>query len=691
MSSPSEKKPDKVLKRLYFVLLLVGAGWIFLVGRLGYLILKYRGSSPYEAQDVRPYLKVVRGERGSILAADGTVWATSLPLFRLAVDPTLWTDQEIADSLPLLAKALHKLFPDYHQDLTTFVNTIRKSRQKNDRHVYLFPYKVLLTYTEKKSIDTLPLLRPRPAGNPLIVEKITHKRSYPYGNLARITLGYLVNDSVAWRGLESAFHEKLQGEERHLLVRRMIGGMEVPLENLSDFEPMPGADLVISLDPHLQDIAYQALAKAVEAHQAQGGLAILMEVRTGRLLALANYREVYNDAVKTLWEPGSTFKVATMAALLESKRIRPTTRLSVPVELRVADRILGGPGGGIKTTPTEALAQSNNIAFASLAHQHFGHQPQAFYAYLQRFQLLSRTGITLPGEPQPRYIAPGTPNYNPTTLPWLAIGYNIQLTPLQLLAFYNAIANNGVWAPPRIVDKIHYPDGTEEVPPLPPRQVIMSTETALQLRQMMQAVVQEGTARSILTPLYTIAGKTGTAKKVEKGSYVNRYRASFVGFFPAERPLYSCIVVIDDPQTGGIHGGEVAAPVFKEIADAVVFRDPRIAPKEPPLLAERLQPALPTLRLSEAIPLYNALSISTPDRPTTSLAKTQPTAYYVRLLPYADTSLQAITGMPLRMALNYLAEKGYTATWEGHGPMVLGFTRIDAKQLRLRLGHALPS
>jgi cell division protein FtsI (penicillin-binding protein 3) len=691
MSSPSEKTPDKVLKRLYFVLLLVGAFWVFLVGRLGYLIFKYRGTSPYEAQEVRPYLKVVRGERGSILSADGTVWATSLPLFRVAVDPTLWTDQEVADSLFPLSKALHKLFPEYHNDPLAFSKLLRERRQKGDRHVYLFPYKVLLTHTERKALDTLPLLRPRSTGNPLIVEKITHKRSYPYGNLARITLGYLVNDSVAWRGLESAFHDKLQGETRAVLVKRLTGGVEVPLENLSDFEPAPGADIVISLDPHLQDIAYQALSRAVETHRAAGGVLILMEVQTGRILALANYQETYNHAVKTLWEPGSTFKVATAAILLESRQLQPRTRIRVPVELRVADRVLGGPGGGIQTTLTQALAQSNNLAFATLAYHHFGHQPQVFYAYLKQFRLLEPTGITLPGEPAPRYIAPGTRIYNPTTLPWLAIGYNIQLTPLQLLTFYNAIANNGIWVPPRLVDRVSYPSGEEEVPPLRPPQRILSPETALFLRQMMQAVVAEGTAQSIATPLYAIAGKTGTAKKVEKGQYVNRYRASFVGFFPAEKPLYSCIVVIDDPQMGGIHGGEVAAPVFREIADAVVFRDARTAPQEPPLLAERRQPALPTLRLKDAIPLYNALSISTPERPTTPLAKAVPTTYYVQLLPQPDTSIRAILGMPLRMALAHLHEKGYTATWEGHGPMVIDYAPIDRKQLRLRLGYALPS
>ncbi len=685
------KGPDKVLKRFYLVMLFLGVGWISLAGRLGCMIVRYRGASPYEAQDHRPYLRVMHGERGSILASGGTAWATSLPLFRAAVDPTLWTDQEVADSLWLLAKALCTHFPQYHLRPQTIQNLLRDARSKGDRHVYLFPYKVLLTHREKRLLESFPLLSPRAFSRPLILEKISHKRSYPYGQLARITLGYLVNDSVAWRGLESAFHEVLRGEDRQILVRRLAGGIEVPLENLSEFEPVPGADLFISLDPHLQDIAYQALENAIQTHRAKGGLLILMESQTGRLLALANAGEAYNDAVKTLWEPGSTFKVATAAALLEAKKTTPDGRLRVPTELRIADRTLAGPGGGLTLTFTEALAQSNNIAFAALAQQHFGAEPRTFYNYLRRFRLLEPTGITLPGEPTPRYFAPGTPHYNPTTLPWLAIGYNIQLTPLQLLAFYNAIANEGVWVAPRLVDRIRHPNGETETSTLPPPVRILSSQTALTLRHMLQAVVHQGTAQSIHTPLYAIAGKTGTAKKVEKGTYVNRYRASFVGFFPAERPLYSCIVVIDDPQTGGIHGGEVAAPVFRQVADAVVFRDARIASQQPPFLSDRLQPTLPTLRLSEAIPLYNALSISTPERPITPLAKAEPKTYYVQLHPHTDTSLKAIMGMPLRMALAHLTEKGYAATWEGHGPMVVHFTAIDKKKLRLTLGHALPS
>ncbi len=678
---------DKTLKRLYVVIILLGLGWLGLAGRLGYLIFRYGQASPYERQLNRPYLKQVRGERGSILAADGTVWATSMPLFRVAVDPSAWQPEEVRDSLALLAKGLCQLFPTIYPSADRLAQELKARWKAGDRHVYLLPYRVLLTYTEQKAIAQLPLLRPVRGRRALIVEKITHKRSYPYGNLARITLGYLVNDSTAWRGLESAYHEVLQGEIRDMLVRRVSGGVEIPLENLSAFEPTRGADIQVSLDPHLQDIVYQALSRGVEQHRAQGGVAILMAVQSGRVLALANYNEAYNDGVSTLWEPGSTLKVALAAALLEEKRIQPGTLIKAPAALRIADKVIRDPAGAATLSFTEALAYSHNIAFASLAQQHFGSDPQRFYRYLDAFGLLRPTRVDLPSEPRPRYIAPGTSHFNPTTLPWLAIGYNIQLTPLQLLCFYNAIANDGIWVSPHLVDVILYPDGQWSQPARPPARRILSTETAHKLQEMLRATVEKGTARSIYTALYSIAGKTGTAKKVERGQYINRYRAAFVGFFPAERPLYSCIVVIDDPQSGKIHGGEVAAPVFREIADAVVFREARIAPQEPPLLAERLQPALPTLRLADAIPLYNALSISTPQRPRTELAKAMPTAYYVDLQPQPDSSLRALVGLPFRQALAWAQARGYSLSWRGIGPLVTHYEILPSRQIRLHLGY----
>lgn len=680
---------DKTLKRLYVVIALLGFLWLGLGVRLGYLIFRYTEASPYEGQLSRPYLRQVRGERGSILAADGTVWATSMPLFRVAVDPSAWQPKEVEDSLILLAKGLSALFPSIYPKPQGVASYLKARWKAGDRHVYLLPYRVLLTYTEQKAVAQLPLLRPARGRRALIVEKITHKRSYPYGNLARITLGYLVNDSTAWRGLESAYHNLLQGEVRDMLVRRVIGGVEIPLENLSTFEPARGADIQISLDPHLQDLVYQALSRSVEANQAKGGVAILMAVQSGRILALANYKEAYNDAVSTLWEPGSTFKVALAAALLEEKRLQPTTIIKAPEALHIADKVIRDPVGPATLSFSEALAYSHNIAFASLAQQFFGGEPRRFYRYLEVFGLLSPTQVDLPSEPRPRCIAPGSPYFNPTTLPWLAIGYNIQLTPLQLLCFYNAIANGGVWVAPRLVDFILYPEGERREPVRPPSRRIISPETALKLRDMLKATVEKGTARSIYTSLYSIAGKTGTAKKVEGGHYVNRYRAAFVGFFPAERPLYSCIVVIDEPQGGKIYGGEVAAPVFREIADAVVFRDARIAPQEPPLLAERRLPALPTLRMSDAIPLYNALSISTPKRPSTKLAKATPTAYYVDLAPLPDSSLEALVGLPLRQALAWAQEQGYFVSWRGIGPIVTECKRISARQIQLQLGYEI--
>ncbi len=679
---------SKALLRFYVVAFLFGLGWLTLIGRLIYLQLKYRDHSPYQAYQNTPYLKKVRGERGSILARDTTVLATSMPLFRLAVDPTEWTQAEVKDSLRALAESLHVHFPLYHPSAESLRKALYERWKARDRHVYLFPYKVLLTYLEKRRVEGFPLLSRMPRRRPLIVEKITHKRSYPYGSLARITLGYLVNDSVAWRGLESAFHDKLQGEEQWVLVKRLPSGLEIPLEDLSEYQPRPGGDLFTTLDPHLQDIVSQALEKAVAQHRADKGVAILMQVQTGEILALANAGERFNDAVSTLWEPGSTFKGVTAAILLEAGLVKPSQRFSVPASLQIADRTLSDGHPATILTLEEAFAYSSNVTFASLCQKFFGAQPQRFYEYLSAMRILEPTGITLYPEPRPTCILPKTPHFNATTLPWLAIGYNIQLTPLQLLTFYNALANDGVWVPPRLVREVRYPDGRREVPAVPAPQRIVSPATATALRRLLRAVVDYGTARNIAPSLYHIAGKTGTAKKVEGRVYVNRYRASFVGFFPAEKPLYSCIVVLDDPKEGQIYGGEVAAPVFREIADALVFRDLRIAPQEVPENPAKRLPALPVLVQRTAIPLYNALSISTPDRPATPWVKTHPTPHYVGFLPHRASLPEAVRGMSLRQALHLLESAGYTVYWHGTGPVVQDFTLRSPQEILLHLGYA---
>lgn len=681
---------SKTLKRFYVLLAGVGLVWIGLLVRLGYLQWKYRDASPYDPYAQRPYLKKVTGERGSIFARDQTVLATSMPFFRVAADPTAWSETELRDSLPLLARRLSELFPKIYPQPITIESFLRARWKARDRHVYLLPYKVLLTYAQKEAVERLPLLCRKPGRRALIVEKITHRRSYPYGSLARATLGYLVNDSVAWRGLESAFHEVLRGEERWLLVRRLPSGIEIPLEDLAEFEPQPGADLFTTIDPHLQDVVSGALEAAVRRHRAKGGVAILMEVSSGELLAIANAGETYNHAVSTLWEPGSTFKVATAAALLEERAIQPNQRFLVPASLTIADRTLTDGHPSAMMTFSEALAHSRNVAFASLCHKTFGAQPARFYAYLERFRLLERSGISLYSEPHPAYIPLKSPHFNPTTLPWMAIGYNVQLTPLQLLTFYNAIANGGVWVPPKLVREIRYVDGRRETVPLPEPQRIMRASTAQALQALLREVVEKGTARTIASPMYSIAGKTGTAKKVEKGSYVNRYRASFVGFFPAERPRYSCIVVIDEPQEGGIYGGEVAAPVFREIADAVVFRDLTVAPRPLEPFPERRQPTLPVLTQRRVIPLYNALSISTPERPPTPHVRTHSHAHYVEFLPYQASLLHRIIGMSLRNALHELEQAGYTVYWKGSGPMVTDIQVRSPREVLLLLGYEAP-
>ncbi|MCX8113189.1 MAG: penicillin-binding protein 2 [Bacteroidia bacterium] len=681
---------SKPLKRFYVFFIAAALGWVGLVGRLIYLQWTYRDASPYDPYAKRPYLKKVAGERGSIFARDYTVLATSMPFFRLAVDPSLWSAEDVRDSLRGLAEGLSRLFPDIYPQPEPVYRFLYNRWKAGDRHVYLLPYKVLLTYAQKKAVEQLPLLHKRPSRRALIVEKITHKRSYPYGNLARATLGYLINDSVAWRGLESAFHDFLRGEERWVLVRRLPNGVEIPLEDLAEFEPQAGADLFTTLDPHLQDLVSEALERAVQTHQAKEGVAILMEVRTGDILAIANAGENFNHAVSTLWEPGSTFKVATAAALLEARAVEAHQRFVVPASLTVADRTLSDGHSGEVMSFSEALARSSNVAFASLCYKAFGSKPEQFYGYLERFKLLEKSGVSLYSEPRPAYIPLRSPHFNATTLPWMAIGYNIRLTPLQLLTFYNAIANDGLWLAPRLVREIRYPDGRREAPTLPPSERIMSPSTAQTLRRLMREVVEKGTARGIATPLYSIAGKTGTAKKVERGTYVNRYRASFVGFFPAERPRYSCIVVIDDPQKGSIYGGEVAAPVFREIADAVVFRDLGVAPRSVEPLPDRQLPSLPVVVQHRTIQLYNALSISTPDRPKTPIVRTRPTPHFVQFLPHTAPLPERVIGMSLRSAVTELEAAGYQVYWHGTGPFVSRIEMRPGKEVLLELGYEAP-
>ncbi|RZK36127.1 MAG: PASTA domain-containing protein, partial [Hymenobacter sp.] len=354
----------------------------------------------------------------------------------------------------------------------------------------------------------------------------------------------------------------------------------------SEIKPQPGYDVKTTLDINLQDGAEDALYKALVANDAKYGCVILMEVKTGQIKAVANlgkaadgtYKEDYNYAFadQGRTEPGSTFKLASMMAVLEAD---PT--------LTLEDKVNTGPGrmyigGAVKTdshangiiTVQQVFEKSSNIGVARLVQEHFAGNPTRYTDYLKKFGLDKPLGFQMSGEALPYVKDPQDRSWSRTSLSTMSIGYELKLAPLQTLAFYNAVANNGVKVAPMIVREIKEADQVVEsfdTRVLNPQ--VCSEATLRKLRAMLEGVVLEGTAKAIRPKDYSIAGKTGTAWKFKNGQYTKTYSTSFCGYFPADKPKYSCIVVIDSPSKGRIYGGDVAAPVFRDIADRCMARD----------------------------------------------------------------------------------------------------------------------
>ena len=410
---------------------------------------------------------------------------------------------------------------------------------------------------------------------------VSNKRLQPHVNLAVRTIGYL-NESVEGGtegrvGLEAAFENQLKGESGEGVKRMMSGTWMV----IKEKDPVDGHDIVTTIDVDYQDIVQHALKKQLEKSEATHGTAILMEVRTGDIKAIANmakgkegvYVENQNFAINGAGEPGSVIKAATIISLLEDGYVTPedTIDLGRTGRYKFYDRYLSESHEGLgKVTVTQMMEKSAN-GIAKVVFENYKNHPEKFVNRWYGMGLDKKTGICLPGEADPFIKYPKDKSWTGITLPWMSIGYELKLTPLQILAFYNAIANDGQRMRPRLVKEIR--NRGEVLESFEPEEVggrICSRKTLKQVREMLENVVKNGTARNIYTTKYRIAGKTGTARLASGASGYGggRYRASFVGYFPADQPLYSCIVVIDNP-SNGYYATTVSAPVFREIADKV--------------------------------------------------------------------------------------------------------------------------
>ncbi len=525
------------------------------------------------------YMPVI-ADRGDILAADGSLMTTSLPFFDLHVDFRAEGLREdiFKANVDSLAYYLSR-YVNTSVSKTQMRDWLIQKRRSGDRYALLTKG---VSIRDLERIKTFPIFRLGKNKGGLIIDR-QHVRVKPYKLLASRTLG-LDRDNAQQIGLERTFDQYLKGEEGQRLMQRVTGGAWIPVSNLADLEGRRGADVVTTIDPEIQDIAEYALLDGLVASNGTKGTAIVMDVETGAIVAMANlgstgngYDEDYNYAVGFSSEPGSTFKLASVMALLEDEG----ADLNTPVDMgggagKFFDRTMKDSKmhGIHMSTLQEAFELSSNVGIARLVQDYYGRDGRAgqFIKRIHEMHLQEPTGIELDGEGAPMIKDPSKKEdkWSGTTLPWMSTGYECRMTPLQILRLYNAVANDGKMMKPYIVSQITREGRTiKRFRPEVVDSKIASSSTIKKAQQLLQGVVENGTAKEYKPDYYMFSGKTGTARTdyYDPNSPRKQYMASFAGYFPADNPKYSCIVMVYDPTKNGFYGATSALPVFRKIAD----------------------------------------------------------------------------------------------------------------------------
>lgn len=572
------EKKDAILKRaiaLYFMLALFGSAIVFKTVQ----IMFFEGDKWRSmAEDLTVKYHTIEAVRGNIYAVDGSLLATSIPIYEVRFDPNAdpITDEVFASNIDSLAWNLSKLFKD--KTASEYKRELSSARNSGARY-HLIKRKV--RYNELKKLREFPIFRNgRYRGGLIYIQQ--NKRELPFRVLAARTIGYSM-EGVSPVGLEGAFNAELQGIGGRRLMKKIAGGVWMPVSDENQVEPEDGADLISTIDINIQDVAENALMKQLQKHDAAYGCVVLMEVATGEIRAIANlqrgkdgnYYESYNFAIGSSTEPGSTFKLASYMAALEDGFIDLDHQIETGKGKMnfyghtMADSKEDGYG---TITVKEAFALSSNIAIAKIIDQYYSSNPQAFIDKLYAMRLNQELGIEIAGEGKPYIKSAKDESWSGISLPWISHGYEIQLTPLQILTFYNAVANNGKMVKPLFVRSIQkYGRTIKAFEPEVLQSKIASKETIEKAKLMLEEVVRSGTAMNLRDAHFDIAGKTGTAQIAagRLGYNKTNYQASFCGYFPAKNPKYSCIVVVTAPSRNVYYGNLVAGPIFKEIANKV--------------------------------------------------------------------------------------------------------------------------
>ncbi len=523
-----------------------------------------------------------KAHRGNVFSNNGSILATSVPRYNIYFDP-LSVKQELFDSeIANLSDSLSRMLKV--KSKSQYISSFKKARSERKRYVRIA---TKVSMGEYKRMSKFPIFKEGKNKGGFIAER-NYVRELPYGELAARTIGYVRENENIMVGLEGAYNEYLKGVDGRQLVRLINNNFWMPMQSSENMEPINGDDIYTSINIEIQDVAENALKKCLIENDALQGCVVLMDVKSGFIEAMASlsynektseYEEMYNFALSHNVEPGSTFKAITMLTLLENN---PNMSVDDKIYLGTTDyktfynrtihdshRVTDEKG---YTTIRNAFEQSSNIAFATLVEEEFKNNQAKFIEHIYKTKINEPLNLDIKGEGKPYIKNPSDKTWSKLSMPWMSFGYESTLAPIHILTFYNAIANDGVMVKPQFVKEIRHGNEVKHVfDTIVINESIASLRTIETLQELLRGVVVNGTAKNLSKLPFSVAGKTGTARISQGASGYNRknYTASFVGYFPAEEPKYSCIVIISNPRGGKYYGSSVSGPVFKEVAEKV--------------------------------------------------------------------------------------------------------------------------
>jgi len=669
------KKSILLRVRIAFLGILIFA--VCVAAKVGHIQLVEGTKWAKMAEEIMFDYKKVPATRGNIYSDNGSLLATSLPFYKVAMDPTLPKEDVFKKGVDSLAYQLSKFYKD--KSAKEYKEMLKDARESGKQYITI--NRKQINYQSKKEMASWPIFREGRYKGGVIYEKMD-VRYRPFSNLSRRTVGYVNEDGVGV-GLEYSFKDALGGQNGEALFQKIAGGTWKPVFDGNNIRAVDGLDIQTTLDINLQDVAETSLHKAMQQHDADEGTVIVMEVKTGHIKAISNlsvdedggYSEKFNHAVAGSFEPGSTFKLVTMMALLEDTNIKLTDSINTGkgeftfYNKKVRDHDEGGYG---RISIKEAFEKSSNIAMAKLLDKYFGTRPEKFLTYVDALKLSKPLGLQIAGESYPKITRPKDKNWSGITLPWMAYGYGFEISPLHTLALYNAVANDGTMIKPVFVTSITQAENTvQKFETETMVSKICSTKTLNQLKLLLEGVVDHGTAKNIKNSYYRIAGKTGTAQILKDGHYEKKYITSFVGYFPAHAPKYSAIVLIKNPKGIYQYGSSVASPVFKDIADNIYSRDINlhVAMEQKKVTEPGVFPTVRAGKQEEITMLNNELGVSTHTATEDEWVRASKNVNSIMLKKNVVVKdlVPNVTGMTFRDAIYLLEKSGLRVYYGGKG------------------------